>query len=89
MEILSMKEILTGIAVAITFAMYIPLWHRILKRRTTGDHSKITWLGILCLQGLGWSVSYLDNAQTLYLFYYPAQALVVTTTIVLVWLFYD
>ena len=76
-------------ALIITFSMYTPLWRRLVRRKTSGDHSKWTWGGVFILQLLGLTVAWLDGAEALYTIYYPAQIVVVGTTIVLVWRYYD
>ena len=84
-----MKYYIVLVSLVLTFAMYWPLWSRIFRRRTTGDHSKWTWGGIMVLQVLGLWMAWLDGAQALYTYYYPAQMLVVGFTNGLVWWFYD
>ena len=84
-----MKYYLSILAVIITFAMYQPLWVRLYRRKTSGDHSKLTWIGIMALQLLALAVAILDHAKSLYLIYYPAQILVVGFTMILVWRYYE
>lgn len=84
-----MKEALTVAAIVLSLALYFPLWRRLLRRRTSGDHSKLTWVGIFVLQFLGLGIAWLDDAPTLYMVYYPMHILLVGTTMGLVWRFWD
>jgi len=77
------------VALIITFSMYLPLWQRLVRRKTSGDHSKWTWGGVFILQLLGLAMAWLDGAEVFYIIYYPAQIVVVGTTIILVWRYYD
>lgn len=84
-----MKYYLTALALTISFTLYLPLWVRIFRRKTTGDHSKWTWAGVLLLQFLGLGIAWYDGAETLYSVYYPAHIVLVGLTNVLVWVYYD
>ena len=76
------------VAIAISLGMYIPLWMRLTRRKTSGDHSKWTWSAVFTLQWLGLSIAWLDGAEALYTYYYPTHIVLVGVTVGLIWRYY-
>ena len=75
-------------AIAISIFMYAPLWARLIRRKTSGDHSKWTWSAVFALQWLGLSIAWLDGAEVLYTYYYPTHIVLVGVTVSLIWRYY-
>ena len=72
-------------AIGISGLMYGPLWARLIRRKTSGDHSKWTWSAVFLLQWLGLSIAWLDGAEVLYTYYYPTHIVLVGVTVALIW----
>ena len=83
-----MEYILTATAITLSVFMYVPLWARLIHRKTSGDHSKWTWSAVFMLQWFGLSIAWLEGADALYTYYYPAHIILVGVTMFLIWRYY-
>jgi hypothetical protein len=69
-------------------ALYVPLWWRIFERGTSGDYSILAYLGILWIQIANLAIAR-SEAKWFLRFFYSLQIILVSSTIGIVWWFYD
>lgn len=82
-----MRNLLTTISLLVSFVLYVPLYRRILIRRTTGDFSKTAQWLILYLQVNNLTIAFLDHSSRL-VWIYAINAVLVAGVIALVYRFY-
>lgn len=79
-----LRPILTPINMAVSVVMYVPLFRKILRRKSTADYSLITQALITLLQVSSLIVAASEHAW--YLFTYYVLGFILTTfTLALVW----
>lgn len=83
-----MKAALVSFSILLSFALYVPLWTRIWRRRTSGDYSLWAYGMILALQVSNLALARLEQAPYLQLLYLLHIGLVLAT-IGVIWRFYD
>lgn len=81
------KPLLSAVNLALAFGMYIPLWTRILRRRSTADFSKLAYWMVFAIQLVNLALAVLEDAPYLAVLYI-VHAGFVGFTVYLVYRFY-
>ena len=87
-ELMKIKLALTITNLLLGIFMYLPLWLRIARRKTTGDFSKVAYAMVLAIQFVNLALAWLEQAPFL-LSIYIVHSLFVAATMWLIWRYYD
>ena len=82
-----MRNYLTLASLIVSFLLYIPLYRRILTRRSTADYSKTAQWMILYLQANNLIIAFLDHSHRL-MSIYAVNGVLVGGVLILVYRFY-
>ncbi len=82
-----MRNLLTALSLIVSFGLYIPLFKRILTRRSTGDFSKPAQWGVFYLQLNNLGIAAIDGSGRLVLIY-AINAVLVGAVLALIYRFY-
>ncbi len=83
-----MRNYLTLASLIVSFLLYIPLYRRILTRRSTADYSKTAQWMILYLQANNLIIAALDGSHRL-MSIYAVNGVLVAGVLILVYRFYE